>query len=117
MCVCVWKGAGDNYIEVVETGGLLIPNAVTLIKAEREGGVLQTAGCQFNSEQKKKKSCDLSHWPPVVLFCMQSRQIKKNKKKALCVGASTADALKWRRKPLRMLGKKKEHSAAPIPPQ
>lgn len=37
MSVCVY-GAGDNYIEVVETGGLLIPNAVTLIKAEREGG-------------------------------------------------------------------------------
>ncbi len=52
MRVCVWKGAGDNYIEVVETGGLLIPNAVTLIKADSEGGV-QTTGAQFNSEQKK----------------------------------------------------------------
>lgn len=51
MRVCVWKGAGDNYIEVAETGGLLIPNAVTLIKAEREGGP-QTTGAQFNSEQK-----------------------------------------------------------------
>lgn len=48
------KGVGDNYIEVVETGGLLIPNAVTLIKAGREGG-LRTTGVQFNSEQKKKK--------------------------------------------------------------
>lgn len=48
------EGAGDNYIEVVETGGLLIPNAVTLIKAGREGG-LRTTGVQFNSEQKKKK--------------------------------------------------------------
>lgn len=52
--MCVGKGVGDNYIEVVETGGLLIPNAVTLIKAEREGG-LRTTGVQFNSEQKKKK--------------------------------------------------------------
>lgn len=63
--MCVEKGAGDNYTEVVETRGLLIPNAVTLIKAERGGrreGGLQTTGVQFNSEQKKKKkSSDLAH--------------------------------------------------------
>lgn len=51
------EGAGDNYIEVVETGGLLIPNAVTLIKAQREGGggAADSRGpIQFNSEEKKK---------------------------------------------------------------
>lgn len=53
--MCVWKGVGDNYIEVVETGGLLIPNAVTLIKVGREGWGLQTAGAQFNLEHKEKK--------------------------------------------------------------
>lgn len=54
MWVCVWKGAGDNYIEVVETGGLLIPNAVTLIKAEREGGAANNRGpIQFRTEEKK----------------------------------------------------------------
>lgn len=55
------KGVGDNYIEVVETGGLLIPNAVTLIKAGREGG-LRTTGVQFNSEQKKKKKKKISRF-------------------------------------------------------
>lgn len=55
MSVCVY-GAGDNYIEVVETGGLLIPNAVTLIKAEREGGgaANNRGPIQFGTEEKKK---------------------------------------------------------------
>lgn len=51
----MWKGAGDNYIEVVETGGLLIPNAVTLIKVGREG---EEGGCKQqgpNSIQNRRK--------------------------------------------------------------
>lgn len=44
----MWKGAKDNYTEVVETGGLLIPNAVTLIKAERrEGAANNSSPIQF----------------------------------------------------------------------
>lgn len=48
----MWKGAGDNYIEVVETGGLLIPNAVTLIKVGR-GAANNRGPIQFRTEEKK----------------------------------------------------------------
>lgn len=53
------SGENFNYTEVAGTGGLLIPNAVTLIKVERRrgrGGCCRTTGVQFNSERKKKKN-------------------------------------------------------------
>lgn len=45
-------GAGDNYIEVIETGGLLIPNAVTLIKVGRQGGEEERRGGGWGRKQQ-----------------------------------------------------------------
>lgn len=46
---------GDNYTEVCETEGLLIPNAATLIKAEGGRVGLHTTGVRFNSERRRRR--------------------------------------------------------------
>ena len=59
-CVCVGNGVGDNYIEVVETGGLLIPNAVTLIKAERgKGGCEQQGSNSIQNRRRRRKNLEI----------------------------------------------------------
>lgn len=59
----MWKGANDNYIEVVETGRLLIPNAVTLIKAEQRTEGAANRG-PIHEEDKIK---DLFYWQHCIL--------------------------------------------------
>lgn len=69
------SGENFNYTEVAGTGGLLIPNAVTLIKVERRrgrGGAAEQQGSNSIQSGKKKESCDLSLWHPAASFCMQS---------------------------------------------
>lgn len=70
MCVwlCAWKGAKDNYIEVAETGGLLIPNAVTLIKAERREGAANNS----NPMQLEKKIYFIGN----IVFSQQSYEFE-----------------------------------------
>lgn len=107
-CVCVWKGAGDNYIEVAGTGGLLIPNAVTLIKVGEwmcvYVGGLETTGAHFNPEQKKKKKYH------VIYLIGNSSSLSvsspaKLKKQPLCWGIQCWCTKTLLSVPLRLLGK------------
>lgn len=74
---------GDNYIEVCETEGLLIPNAVTLIKAEGGRVGLHTTGFRFNSERRRRGKKNPVIYLALLHVCSSACNLTELKRKKL----------------------------------